>query len=252
MKATILLLFLLHFSNLNAQVIEQFKHKGQDAEIILLPSDYVLPDSCTYVGKLKSGDPYLASSPTFKPTYKNQLHVICSDAMLAGANVIQITHCTNVKWRNEFNLKGKAYKVNNYEAFKKNILEKKRAETQQMKDHAEVIIYRPNYTQSLNDLKSFKLCINNDTLQVVKNSKFRVKINKEGTTTIYAIGTKASQTLEIKFGQTYYICAYVYVPNAGPVQANKVSVPLTGYTPRIETVEPDKGEIESSFLKYTP
>lgn len=127
----------------------------------------------------------------------------------------------------------------------------KRAETQQMKDHAEVIICRPNYTQSLNDLKSFKLCINNDTLQVVKNSKFRVKINKEGTTTIYAIGTKASQTLEIKFGQTYYICAYVYVPNASPVQANKVSVPLTGYTPRIETVEPDKGEVESSFLKYT-
>lgn len=249
MRIIITVILLLLFFNTSAQVIEHFKYNGKDTSIILLPFDFPLPDSLTYIGKLKSGDPYLAESPTYKPTYKNQLHVLCTDALHEGANVIQITHFTNVKWKEQYNLKGKAYKTKDLSGFRKTLLNKKDADMNQMRSYSNVIIYRPNYTQSLNDLSNYKLIINNDTLTVTKNSKFNIRIEKEGKLEVKVAGKSISQTLDIKFGTNYYLCTHADYPGAySPASVNHVSIPLGGYVLRIEVAETDKGEIESSMI----
>lgn len=252
MRTIIFIFLFFNFFNSNAQVIAHFKYNGKDAEIIILPFDYILPDSLTYIGKLKSGDPYLAESPTYKPNYKNQLNIICADAMKAEANVIQMTSFLNVKWKDQYKLKAKGYKVRDVERFKKDVLTKKESERKQMENYATVIIYRPNYTESLNDLKNYKLVINNDTVAPVRNSKFRIRVSKEGKTEIKIMGTNMSLTVDVKFGTNYYVCTYADSPNYSGVQINGIAVPLNGYVSRMELVDAEKGEIESSFIKSNP
>jgi hypothetical protein len=73
-------------------------------------------------------------------------------------------------------------------------------------NYATVIIYRPaNYTGwSMN----FKVLTGNDSLcyKATNNSKAEVKIYKEGKTTFYTDNKDLkTATLDLKFGQTYYL-----------------------------------------------
>jgi hypothetical protein len=251
MRKPILTFLILTVLKINAQVIEHFKYKGKDAEIIILPSDFVIPESLTYVSKLRSGDPY---SAPYKPTYTNQLHRLCVDAFNDGANVILINKIVNVKWRDEFNIKGRSFNTADYEAFKNEIFRKKDSIKKLLINYADIIVYRPDYTQSFNDLTIYHLIIGNDTISPMRNSKYKIRVEEEGKTDIKIIGSNTTLPLDIKFGKTYYLCTYAGASDATMQQPriNSISVSTSGYTPQIIITEEEKGEIESSLIKFAP
>lgn len=248
MGRIIIICFFATSSTVNAQVIEHFEDKGQQIEMIVLPNDFKPTDNLLYVDNVKSGDPFFQKVPT----YKNQLHKICIKAVKSGANIIQIMKIENVKWSGSYKLNAKAYKVHDYGAFKKRILDKKVMDIQSRTNYSYLTIYRPNYTSSLNDLYNYTIIISKDTLKLRRNTKYKIRIDKEGITDIKILETKTSYSVDIRFGNDYYVRSYAQFPSAMGYQSNAIMIPIGGYVPLLEKVDKDQAEIESSLIENAP
>jgi len=242
MKPTLrLLLPLLFISNcLFSQVINEFIVDGQKAEIIVLPIDFPVDSRMQRIGTAKSGD------PTFKKeaNYKTQLDKVSRKAIALGGNVVLITKLNNQKLREAYSLKAEVYKVMDFSSFRDSLIVIENS-------YPGIILYRPNYTHSLNDLVDFTVIVDDKEYLVSRNSIHQIKIKRSGTIEITIKGSDEKIFLDYKADKTYYFRCLVYFPNTSIMpEPNTVIIPIGGYLPNIKFMNTHgQGLIESRMFK---
>ena len=171
---------------------------------------------------------------------------ICERADTIGGNIVMITKFDNLKLTERYKLKASVYKVLDIQKFKDSLL-KKSVE----KKISEIILYRPNYTYSLNDLYNFTVIVNNQEYVMRRNSKHIIKINNQTNVDIKIKDSSEKLNFDFKLGNDYYIRCLAYFPNSlSSSSLNSINIPIGGYIPRIQLVEENgKGEIESELIK---
>lgn len=237
----ILLFTMLFISYCNSQSINKYLSNGIEKEMIVVPIDFKLEGNIKLLGTVKSGDPtFLKISD-----YKTQLDRICKRADTIGGNIVMITKFDNLKLTERYKLKASVYKVTEIEKYKDSLFNKS-AE----KKSSEIILYRPNYTYSLNDLYNFTVIVNNQEYLMRRNSKHIIKIDSQSNIEIMIKGSNEKLNFDFKLGEDYYVRCLAYFPNSNPnYTPNSLSIPLGGYIPKIELIsENGKGQIESSII----
>lgn len=243
MKKTIigLLLFIFLFDNSIAQSINKYNSDGITKEMIVLPCDFNLNKSLTIVGNVKTGDPSLLKVADFK----KQLDKICLRAEKIGGNVIVINKVVNHKLTERYNLKATVYKIKEYNLFKDSLFY---IDTTNV--YSELILYRPNYTYSLNDIVDLTILVNGKEFLLSSNSKFVIRFENKATINIQIKGQEEAINLDTKMGQKYFIRCLVYFPNAmNAYKPNSIIIPFDGYVKNIGLIsENGQGEIESCLI----
>lgn len=242
-QQNLILLFTIIFVNYcNSQSINKYLSNGVEKEMIVVPIDFNLGKNIVLLGVVKSGDPTFLK----KSDYKTQLDRICQRADTIGGNIVMITKFDNLKLTERYKLKASVYKVSDIQKFKDSLF-KKKAE----KRSSEIILYRPNYTYSLNDLYNFTVLVNGQEYLMRRNSKHIIKIDSQTNVEIMIKDSGEKLNFDFILGNDYYIRCLAYFPNSNSnYTPNSISIPIGGYIPRIELVKEDgKGEIESEIIK---
>jgi hypothetical protein len=244
MKQQILLLFLtiIFVNYCHSQSINKYLSNGVEKEMIVVPIDFNLGKNTVLLGTVKSGDPTFLK----KSDYKTQLDRICERTDTIGGNIVMITKFDNLKLTERYKLKASVYKVSEIQKFKDSLF-KKNAESK----ISEIILYRPNYTYSLNDLYNFSVIVNNQEYVMKRNSKHIIKIDNQTNVDIKIKDSSEKLNFDFELGKNYYIRCLAYFPNTNfSSSSNSISFPIGGYIPRIELVEENgKGQIESEIIK---
>jgi len=243
MKKQILKIFLLLISinYCQSQSINKFTSNGVSKEIIVLPVDFKLDNSIELLGKVKSGNPTFSK----KADYKTQLDKICKEADIMGGNIVVITKFDNLKLTESYNLKASAYKVADYEKLKADLFNNHST----AESSSEIILYRPNYTYSLNDLYNFTVVVDNQEYVMKRNTKKIIKITNKSTVELFIKETNEKIKLDIKPNENYYVRCVAYFPNNNGAMTGSIMIPMGGYVPKIKLIdEYGQGEVESKLI----
>jgi hypothetical protein len=241
-QQNLILLFAIIFINYcNSQSINKYLSNGIEKEMIVVPIDFNFGKNIELLGTVKSGDPTFLKIAD----YKTQLDRICKRADTIGGNIVMITKFDNLKLTERYKLKASVYKVSDIEKFKDSLFNKNIE-----KKSSEIILYRPNYTYSLNDLYNFTVIVNNQEYLMRRNSKHIIKIDNQANVEIMIKGSEDKLNFDFELGNNYYFRCLAYFPNSNSTSIpNSISIPIGGYIPKIDLVkENGKGEIESKMI----
>ncbi len=241
-KLIVLFSFLIYLSeNVFSQFINEFFVNGIKKEILVVPIDYQLDQSIRLIGIANSGDPTFVKVAD----YKTQLDKVCAKADALGGNIVMITNFNNQKLREAYKLKAKVFKCSNYNNTKDSMIN-----TKFPSNNSGIVLYRPNYTHSLNDLFDFTVIVENQEYLIKRNTKQFIPINNEQLVEIMIKGSDDKIKIDFKPGQTYYIRCLAYFPNYGlSPMPNTIMIPLGGYIPKIDLMNLNgQGEIESKII----
>jgi len=243
MKQHSLIIFLaiIFINHCTSQSINKYISNGVEKEILVVPINFNPGTTATLLGTVKSGDPTFQK----KSDYKTQLDKICRKADTIGGNIVMITKFDNQKLTESYMLKASVYKTLDIQKFKDSLFKKNSEKTV-----SEIVLYRPNYTYSLNDLHNFTVIVNDQEYVMKRNSKHIIKIDNQTNVDIRNKETGEKLNFDFKPGNDYYIRCLVYFPNSSVPSFNSINTPIGGYISKIKVEnENGKGQIESEFIK---
>ncbi len=227
-------------NNVFSQFINEFFVNGIKKEILVVPIDYQFDDSIELIGTAKSGD------PTFLKVadYKTQLDKVCMKADALSGNIIKITDFDNQKLREAYKIKAKVFKCADYKITKDSLIDKK------INNISGIVLYRPNYTHSLNDLFDFTVIVDNHEYLIKQKTNQFISFDKDQIIEIMIKGSNDKIKIDFKKGQIHYLRCLAYFPDNGlPTSPNRIMIPLGGYVPRVDLMNKNgQGEIESKII----
>ena len=258
MKKTILIVFtILIITRLNAQVVKRLLYNGSEKETLILLSDCKSLDSLTFIKKLKS--PFRQTDSV----YSLKINIVDKDLVYFLKQIstienpiIQITnffYSPGDNWSpsGSCNIKTRIYSSANYSRYKEQTLKSINPWYKTDSSTSYVVIYRPNYTNSLIDMFKYSLKVNDTVFDIHASCKYILKFDQDTTLNIGINDIRFHQVMKVNRGRTYYIRCDAIAPRTYPI-SNGVIVNLNGYLPRALIVDNEIiGQIESDKIKNT-
>jgi hypothetical protein len=217
-------------------------------EVVVLPISYKI-DS-TYQDKGEVSNDRVSRSE--QAGFKQQLEKLAVDAAKEGGNILQLKRIDDPKQSGRYRFLGEAYHTNDIIKLKEKIADRNKKKFGDGQC-AYLTIYRPSYSLGFNDDSIRSEVTINDTFKFIlkANTRYILKVAKESSVTMRVQHSDFIQNISVdmKMGNSYYVRNYINIPGYGKfITTGGVQLHLRGYTPYLEKVDEQQGEIESSMI----
>ena len=213
---TILILFI---QDIYSQILYSIKVNGNYKEIILFTKGEIIPKDAISKKKIRSDD----NEDVKDYSFQAQMDVLVNEAFKVDANIIQLKEF-NKSPKNEYLLRGKAFYINNFNAYKESLINSGIIKRCKGQTFSYVNIFCTPIRVQFSKY-NYKIKINDISYYIKKDTILSIKIEKEGYVNIDVDEPSAYEKFYVKPGKEYYVeCLGIYnLPNSGGYSPNSVN-----------------------------